>query len=177
MGCFNIREPESPKTQGDWLSPIEPQTLINNLSKAVTTVNANNYQRCFKTGTFTFNADPDVARNSPGLFDLWNADEEIIWLNNLQKASAVVTDNKIEITDVKISSAFPFTLDSVEYSANYKLRLLHLLPDYTFYDFKGKMIFHMVRNKFNEWEIVFWSDFKQGEEKSWSDLKAHFYSR
>jgi len=174
MGCFNERSPKKPEDNTDWLTPTEPSILIENLQKAISTLNLNNYRRCIATDNFRFKADPTITANNLGLFNSWTWDNETQYFNNLTRASVPLSSNNslqfINTRFINISS------DSMELTADYNLSIYHQDTSYQSVTFAGLLSFQMKRNRLNEWQIASWQDNKTKSTPCWTELRQHFFA-
>jgi hypothetical protein len=171
-GCFNVREPEKPAAQSEWISPTQPDILLSNFSLAVGQLNSTNYERCFVPASFKFTADPEIAGGTT-IFQQWSFDEEREYFNSLKTRTPAGTVNSLQFMEGRESY---FTPDSLEYTALYKLTLTHTdtvkLPSRIF---KGTLRF-LLRRQHNEWKISHWQDQRESGFACWSDVKQHFIS-
>jgi len=170
--CFNVREPEPSNNQSGWISPTETDILIENLRSAVKQPNTSNYERCFNPEKFIFVPEPTVAGGPDGIFKNWTFADERAYFINLSNNIISTSLNSLEFTNTKILNTFNFTIDSVEYTADYELTLYQ--TD-TLSTNKGNLRFILVRNDNNEFYIYSWQDNKVNDTiPSWTDLKANF---
>ncbi|MCH8318262.1 MAG: hypothetical protein IIA88_07165, partial [Bacteroidetes bacterium] len=173
-----VREPESsPNTNTEWVSPTEPDILLNNFKDAVTKINIVNYERCFDQMNFSFKPDPIVEGNNLGVFENWTLNEESEYFKNLDSKKGGTTSNNLIFINT-----LPFnylTVDSLEYTTDYKLTLIHkdtiFNNNYNNNDVEGKLIFILTRTNY-EWMINFWRDIKDTT-LCWTDLKANFITQ
>jgi hypothetical protein len=172
--CFTAREPLAPGGNTTWITPTEPDILMNNFSKAVIGFDIINYTRCMKTAHFNFEADPTIKANNIGLFGSWTWDQEWQYINNLVNRRANSGSNNLNFIAPRIIN---FSADSLEYTAPYELLLFHSDTSFAHNFFKGQISLIIVRNRNNEWEISSWTDLKNSESKCWTELKQHFFSR
>ena len=175
--CFNVREPEEAALSAqssNWVSPVQPDILIQNFTETVTNLNTGNYERCFNRDLFTFVAAPTVAQNNQGLFAQWAFIEEIEYFKNVQEQSVQTDNNTLVFSQIQRNFINP---DSIEYQADYELELFHQDALFNFFTFSGNLRFIMRRNANNEWEITEWRDNKTGTNPCWTDLKEHFFVR
>ena len=172
--CFQERIPEKPADKTDWLSPTEVPILLENLSKSVATLNLNNYQRCFKTEGYHFQADPDLAANNQGLFGLWKWEKENQFFFNLHRSAQPLSNSNVFTYSNKRENNV--SADSVELTANYQLAVYHQDTVFKAVNFQGLLTLQLKRNAQNEWQIVQWRDNKTGEFKCISDLKQRFFA-
>ena len=178
--CFKVREPEPSNTQfnqSGWLSPVEPDILLDNFRLAVIQINIANYERCFDQKNFSFEPDPIVRGNNQGIFENWTLNEESEYFKNLEeKKDSTLTNDLIFINTQPFNY---LTEDSLEYTTNYKLTLIHkdtiFNNNYNNNDVEGMLIFILSR-KNNEWMINFWQDIKDTT-LCWTDLKANFITQ
>lgn len=173
--CFRTRDPEPPVSASDFAPPNQPETVLSNLTNAVTKLNVANYERCFSTSHFLFSPDPGVARNNTGLFSNWALQpSELDVLRNIDRVKDGTSQNRLVFSNARTNN---INADSVEYVADYRLQIQHLDTTFRQYVFTGNLNFSMMRNLENEWRIVRWRDAKTGADPCWSDLKQHFATR
>jgi len=176
--CFKVREPEPSNTQysqSGWNSPTEIGILVENLSSAVTQPNISNYERCFNPEKFIFEPEPTVPGGSDGIFTDWTFADESAYFINLSNNIISTSLNSLVFTNTKILNTVGFTIDSVEYTADYELILYQ--TD-TISTNKGNLRFVLVRNDNNEFYIYSWQDNKVNDSiPSWTELKANFITQ
>jgi hypothetical protein len=173
--CFNTREPEPPSGPTNWTPPTDTRILLSNFAYACTAIDLVNYKRCFKEETYQFRADPTVSANNQGIFNNWNWDDEQQYLNNLNIRKSPSTNiNALTFTNEQTNN---FTVDSLEYTANYNYTIATTDTGLVATTFTGIVIFRMIRNRSNEWQIVHWSDNQRDNQPCWSDLKLYFFTR
>ena len=170
-GCFNVREPEKPDAVSEWLSPTQPDILIENFTRSVRNLNISVYSRCF-SADFRFKADPATAGANTALFENWSAAEERDYFNSLKNKSASNALNLLELTKTRENF---FQADSLEQYFSYKLRTSQTDTTLKTHDFSGTMRL-VLRRRNNEWEIAKWEDNRENQ-ACWSDLKKHFIAR
>ena len=174
-GCFSEREPKKPEENTNWVSPTEPSILLENLKKAFTTVDVNNYRRCFLTERFSFRADPTILANNLGVFSAWTWDNENQYFNNLNRAATPVnTTNQLTFSNQRTIN---YSTDSLEYTADYEAAIYHQDTSFKAVNFSGLLSFQLKRNRQNEWQIVQWQDNKTRSTACISELKQHFFAR
>ncbi len=174
QACFNERIPKKPEENTGWLSPTEPNILIDNFKKAVTSLDINNYKRCLAYEQFAFRADPSILANNLGLFSQWTWDNENQFFNNLRVAALPVSSgNSLSLSNVRIIN---LNQDSLEYTADYTLNLNHRDTLFKSVGFSGLLSFQMKRNRQNEWQIVTWQDNKTNNSPCWTELRQHFFA-
>jgi hypothetical protein len=172
--CFNERSPKKPDENTNWISPTEPNILIDNLNKAVSTLDVNNYKRCLASEIFSFRADPNILANNLGLFSKWYWDNENQFFNNLRVAAKPINpNNSLNMSNIRIINVNP---DSLEYTANYALNIYHQDTSFAAVRFSGLLSFALKRNRQNEWQIVNWQDNKTNEGPCWTELRQHFFA-
>ena len=173
-GCFNERSPKKPEDNTDWLTPTEPSILIENLQKAISTLNLNNYRRCIATDNFRFKADPTITANNLGLFNAWTWDNETQYFNNLtQAAKPVSSNNSLQFVNTRIIN---ISSDSLELTADYNLSSYHQDTSFQSVTCAGLLSFQMKRNRQNEWQIAGWQDNKTKSTPCWTELRQHFFA-
>lgn len=172
--CFNERSPKKPEENTDWLTPTEPSILIENLQKAISTLNLNNYRRCIATENFRFKADPTLTANNLGLFNAWTWDNETQYFNNLTQASKPINpNNSFQLINTRIIN---ISSDSLELTADYNLSIYHQDTSFQSVTFAGLLSFQMKRNRQNEWQIAGWQDNKTKSTPCWTELRQHFFA-
>lgn len=173
--CFKERSPKPPDENTSWVTPTEPTVLLENMKKAVTQLDLNNYRRCFTTEKFAFRADPTILANNLGLFSQWNWDNETQYINNLNQAALPASkNNALSFQNTKTQN---LSADSIEFTASYTLALYHQDTSFSTVNFNGIVALKMKRNRQNEWQIVTWEDYKVENQKCWTELKQHFFSQ
>lgn len=173
--CFSERSPKPPDENSGWVSPTEPSILLENLKKAVTSLDQNNYRRCIASEKFRFKADPTILANNLGLFSIWNWDNEVQYINNLNVAATPASkNNSLTFQNTRTQN---YSIDSVEFTANYSLALYHQDTSFSQVNFAGVMVLKMKRNRQNEWQISTWEDVKTDPQACWTELRQHFFNR
>ncbi len=174
VGCFNERSPLKPEENTNWISPTEPNILIDNFKKAVSALDVNNYKRCLASDIFSFRADPTIMANNLGLFSRWNWDNENQFFNNLRVAAQPINaNNGLNLSNIRIINV---NQDSLEYTADYALNIYHQDTSFSAVSFSGLLSFQMKRNRQNEWQIVTWQDNKTNSGPCWTELRQHFFA-
>jgi hypothetical protein len=174
VSCFNERSPKKPEENTDWISPTEPSLLLENLKKAIVSLNFNNYRRCFATEVFRFRADPTITANNLGLFNNWTWDNETQYFNNLSQASKPVSPNNSLI--FSNTRTINLSSDSLELTSDYNLAIYHQDTAFQSVTFTGLLSFQMKRNRQNEWQITSWQDNKTKATPCWTELRQHFFA-
>jgi hypothetical protein len=173
--CFNERSPKLPEENTSWITPTEPNILLENFRKAVVNLDFNNYQRCLAIDIFSFRADQTIMANNLGLFSNWNWDSETQYINNLNRAALPANaNNSLIFSNSRIINVNP---DSLEYTADYALGLYHQDTTFKSVNFSGLLSFTMKRNRQNEWQIVTWQDNKTKSTACWTELRQYFFAR
>lgn len=172
-GCFNLRDPETPKpeTVSEWTSPTQPAILVDNFSNAVRSLNVSVYDRCF-TPEFRFLPDPATQGASSALFQNWSVPEERDYFNGLKNKSPNNARNLLELTKTRENF---FNADSVEQYFTYKLQTAQTDTTLKSKEFTGKMRFILTRRN-TEWKIARWEDSRENQ-TCWSDLKKFCIAR
>jgi hypothetical protein len=172
--CFNERSPKKPDENTNWISPTEPNILLENLKKAVSTLDFNNYRRCLAVEKFSFKADQTIAANNLGLFSNWVWDTETQFFNNLRQASTPINgNNNLNFSNNRFIN---FNPDSLEFTADYSLSIYHQDTSFKAVNFSGLLSFQMKRNRQNEWQIISWQDNKNKPNACWTELRQHFFA-
>jgi len=179
-GCelFTTRTPETPTgTSGDeWRFPFTPQTVLENLISAVESRSTVDYMRNFEAGGadsagFEFLPDPETAANYPGVFDDWNAKDELAWVQSLFSPSNIPPDS---LTRLEVTTNRETVIgDSADLTAQYSLHVGHIRPTVP-RDMAGRLKFKLLRASSGGWYVFRWADFRSPDHACWSDLKAQF---
>lgn len=177
LGCkspFSTREAEPPKTpQSSWTPAHSPYQVLSNMQKAILERNVENYLRClvdtsYSDKTFSFDPDPEVAANYPGIFVAWNKEKEMTVIQ--QVFSLVPTDStsflkfKEEIREIVAS-------DSAVFARGYRLELHHMQSTLPMV-YEGQVELWLVPDQRGEWATYRWIDNSVTGFPSWSLLKA-----
>jgi hypothetical protein len=171
-GCFSTREPDKPQGPAEFVSPTSPEVLLDNVSKAMGSLNVVNFQRCFNANRYKFIPEPTIGGNNVGNFARWTFNDESVVMNNLKNKSVKTPNNKLAFSQITPPSYK--APDSVEYSVSYVLQLNHQDLSYSPTEFRGNSNFTIIQQKNNEWVIVQWQDNKNSSFPCWTDLKQHF---
>jgi len=172
--CFSERSPKKPDENTNWISPTEPNILLDNLKKAVSSLDFNNYRRCLAVEKFSFKADQTIAANNLGLFSNWVWDTETQFFNNLRQASTPINgNNNLNLSNNRFIN---FNPDSLEFTADYSLSIYHQDTSFKSVNFSGLLSFQMKRNRQNEWQIITWQDNKNKSSACWTELRQHFFA-
>lgn len=174
-GCFTERSPKNPDENTSWVSPTEPTILLENLKKAFSSLDINNYRRCFLVERFNFQADPNILTNNIGLFSNWMWDNEYQYFINLTRAATPINNsNQLLFINSRIIN---HSTDSLEFTADYESSIYHQDTSFKAVSFAGLVSFQMKRNRQNEWQIVRWQDNKTKSNPCFSELRQHFFAR
>ena len=174
---FATREPEKPVSkQSSWVQPTSPNYVMANLQNAILEKNISNYLRCLadtsnSSKSFRYTADPAVVNKSPGLFDNWNKENELIYLNQLMLYLPKDSSSVFTI----ISSREDTYQDSVILIQEYDLKVHFECQDQDCpREMEGQAEFRLVRTPEDLWYIHRWRDNATGDKPTWSSLKAKF---
>jgi len=174
---FATRDPEKPiSKQSSWIQPTSPNYVMANLRNAISEKNISNYLRCLadtsnSPKSFRFFADPSVVNKNPGLFDKWNKENELIYLNQLMLYLPKDSTSLFTI----ISSREDTYQDSVILIQEYNLKVHFKCEDQDCpRDMAGQAEFRLVRTPEDLWYIHRWRDIATGDKSTWSSLKAKF---
>ena len=173
---FSTRTPEDPITQqSSWIQPTSPSYVMINLRNAIAEKNISNYLRCLAdTSTtdkeFRFYPEPTVMVNNPGLFDRWNKDNELNYLNQLMLYLPTDSTSNLVFTSLREDVA----PDSVILLQEYKLQLHYKCDDDCPRTLQGQAEFRLLRTLEDNWYIYRWTDTATGDNATWSEIKARF---
>jgi hypothetical protein len=175
-GCdiFSTRDAEIPtQPRSNLPQAFERETLIDNLVASYGDKTVFDYINCFSDSTFTgksftFAASSEAASQYPALTQDWNLKSEEIFFKNITSAS-----QDVPITLILSNSNFSQQGDSLIYTASYSLTIPFTDPGIT-NNYRGDLIFYIVRDNSLIWKIYFWQDLKSGDFPSWSELKGRF---
>jgi len=174
MNCENLfgtREPESPtEDKSNWVQPIIPERVMENLRYSIQDGNILNYMKCFTDTLTRFKFIPDdlVKRNNMSFFEQWNLNSE---QNYLSQVTLSTVDSLRKV--VFYSSPRVDYQDSVLIKVNYELELRHNLGDLFPTIFKGQTDFWLNTSN-GEWYITTWIDYGIENDPSWSSVKVIF---
>jgi len=176
-GCdiFETRQPENPdRTKSNYITPSEPQYLIQNFINSFSDKNANNYLKSFATKPlvnreFSFTPSANGLSVYHGIWEEWTAADEFSYFNNL----ITKVPDELPITLTLSDERYTYG-DSTIYTAEYSLRVPQINNEDLIYE--GNLILYMKQNNQSEWIIYFWQDIAHNETiKSWSELKGENY--
>ena len=175
-GCdiFSIRDAETPtQPRSNLPQAFERETLIDNLVISYRDKSVFDYTNCFSdsifTGkNFTFIASSEAASQYPALTQDWSLKSEEIYFKNITSAS-----QDVPITLILSNSNFSQQGDSLIYTASYSITVHFTDPDIT-NNYRGDLIFYIIRDNNLIFRIYYWQDFKSGDFSSWSELKGRF---
>lgn len=169
--CFQIREVAPPGTSSSgWISPTSYDILLDNLGRAITQKNTQNYLRCFNRDLLGYTPAATLLNDRESVWQSWSITEEQTYFNNLianvpGTSGGILNLERLEQRDVNA--------DSLIYIGNYVLQVSHSVPDVPKV-FRGQVQWEMKLNEFNEWEIQTWVDLETVADSSWSLLKLTF---
>ncbi|GAA4356124.1 hypothetical protein GCM10023185_19610 [Hymenobacter saemangeumensis] len=172
-GCFQLREPEPATVASEWIQPTQVDILLNNFTTAVRTLNVANYERCFRAPGYRFVPDPTSAGSSQAIFANWSVPEETTYFTSLRRRTAPGSSNSLLLTDRRDN---PYSIDSVEVSALYQLRINQRDTAFRASLLQGSLRLVLVRRRDNEWKIKEWRDQRTGTGACWTDLKRYFFT-
>lgn len=175
---FTTRNAENPdQTRSNFLPPVEPAIVIENLKNSLTDKNVQNYIACFVDTLFAdqsynFSASSEAQSLYQIFLQGWSLNDERTYFTSI--INKVPTDFPISLTltDQNYSS---LSGDSLIYSATYSLNLPVLSGDPFPQNYAGSLQFNMLRDSRSEWVIYFWKDTKSQTLPSWSELKGSSY--
>ncbi len=176
-GCdlLNTRTPEPPQSPRTNYTPAtSPSILFSNMQSAFKEKIVENYLSCFVDSAFlnkNFVFVPSTeAVSQYSSLSSWNLDAEKQFFNALS---------------AKVKSGFSITLQLLNESSSIldDSRIYQYDYDLTFptddptipTEYSGKTQFKIYLDSRNQWVIVEWSDFKNGNNPSWSELKGRLY--
>ncbi len=170
--CFQLREPEPAVAPSEYIQPTRVDLLLANFTTAVQHLNPANYERSFSGPDYRFVPDPTAAGSSAAQFAAWSVTEESAYFNSLRNHSLATATNALALTN-QVNN--PYTVDSVEFTAHYQLRVAQ--RDTAFHPtlLEGNMRL-LLRRRSNEWRIVQWRDQRTSPAPCWTDLKKYFIS-
>ncbi|MEM7039697.1 MAG: hypothetical protein AAF570_22175, partial [Bacteroidota bacterium] len=117
--CFETREVEPPSTaSSDWVSPTDYTILLNNLERAVSQQNVQNYLRCFVQDSVVFFPATPTYTGNEIIWDNWAWQDEQNWFNNVISNLGLTSGNTLTLAEVDLQS---FSSDSVRYIGDYEL--------------------------------------------------------
>lgn len=170
---FSTRDPESPNTsQSLWFPPHTPEDVLINLNYAVQERNAENYLRCFISGSesfrsFQFVPDPEAAALYPHLHQ-WTREQEETMIQ--ETVSLVPEDSSLSIQFTEIIRDV-IAADSAVLVRTYRWQIRHNDPALP-RELEGQVEFRMAENNVGEWWIYQWIDNSISEIPSVSIWKA-----
>ncbi len=174
---FSTREPEEPTSaRQSWLQPRQPELVLENMRNAILELNSDNYLRSLSdTGKalppFKFIAAPDVAAENPGVFNVWNKENERSYFTVL---SAITPADSLHFVSFK-TSKIDFSGEAALLISNYTLRIHHTqqaqgIPAVV----QGEARFTLMADTFGDWAIIEWQDISTEAAPTWSIFKANF---
>lgn len=169
--CMRTREVEPPSTTtSDWIPPTDYTTLLANWKKATSTLNIQNYLRCFSRDSLRFVPPTSVYTGNQLIWDNWSYADEQTWFSSAIANLSISSGNSLVINQTDLQNV---TADSLRFVGDYILQLNH--ADTTVPTrLKGELQLVMRLNPFNEWEIARWVDFETAPDSSWSRLKLAY---
>ena len=173
---FDTRDPEDPSVlRSTFDPPIEPLTVLDNMTAAFRELNEVNYLRCLSDsltgGVLEFSPTPEAASRY-GIFLAWSKAQEQQYFLNIR--SRLPTGNTLMLTfgTPVLQSQ---TSDSAQVEVSYDLFAPHgqaSVPDRG----RGRAQFVLVLDRTTGfWAIRRWTDFGiDATTTSWSDIKGAF---
>lgn len=168
---FETREPEPPtEDKSNWVQPIIPERVMDNLRYSIQEGNILNYMKCFTDTASRFKFIPDdlVRRNNPSFFDQWNLTSEQSYMSQVVSAT---TDSLRKVSFYNITVVND--PDSVLINFNYELEFRHNRGVVYPKIYKGQTDFWLNSGN-GEWYITTWIDYGTEEDPSWSSVKVIF---
>ncbi len=173
---FDTRDPEDPSVlRSTFDPPIEPLTVLDNMTAAFRELNEVNYLRCLSDsltgGPFEFSPTPEAASRY-GVFTDWIKQDEQEYFLNIR--SRLPTGNALSLT-FGTPTLQSQTSDSAQVEVSYDLVAPHgqqSVPDRG----RGRAQFVLTLDRTTGfWAIRRWTDFAvDAATASWSDLKGAF---
>ena len=177
LGCglFEPRTPEPPSQSSlNFRPPTDPAIVIANLQSAIDQKNVANYVRCFADPAtmrrrFVFTPSAEANAQYGSAFSNWDVTEEQAYFQNLTARSSPTAFSNLLLTP----KSSVVTADSVIYSYDYIFTFEHSDPGFP-KTARGNLQFSLATDNSNFWMIYQWSDFKTGEDITWSMFKGKF---
>lgn len=179
-GCenpFTTRVPEPPEqNNSNFISPSIPEIVFVNLQITVKDRNVENYMRSFVDTTrsdkrFTFVPDQGVAANRPGTFTDWSFHDERRYLNRVFQATPSDSIRNLNFEEVQRDERTAMAI----FTQDYEIIIHHTRQSENIpVVFRGQSKFWLEVNNAGDWAIYKWEDFNNGQDPSWSELKALF---
>lgn len=174
---FSTRRPEPPdQNSASFVPPITPDVVFINLRLAFSERNVENYIRSLVDSTrserrFEFIPDRAVASTQPGTFEAWTLEDERTYLANLFQAIPPDSAQALDFTlQNKNESA-----TSATFTQNYMIVANHTRQSNNIpVLYRGQSKFWLEKDAAGNWAIYRWEDIGNGEDPSWSSLKALF---
>jgi len=171
-GLFETRNPVPPDDDNSFfVPPTSYDIVINNLLTAFSSKNIDNYCQCL-LDSFSFIPSAEANLNYPGLFDNWMIQNERIYFLSLVNTLGKSNTLDLKLNNIKYETQ---TSDSVVLFADYSINLE--LPEAHDTKYVGVLSWTITLTNNGLWYISRWMDFhKEGDNKTFSDLKAKFHS-
>jgi hypothetical protein len=167
-GLFETRTPEGGGGESEWIPPLTPQQVVENLETALLAGNFGDYTRTF-TPEFRFVPDATdvatIAVERPGepVYENWDADVETATMQQIY-ASADGLDLSLVLFEERIEG------DTRLLKYEYTLGIVRAEVE-TLY--QGEAWFRVVQLTGGEWFILTWEDvITDDTETSWGLLKG-----
>jgi hypothetical protein len=174
-GLFDTRNPEEPsQSSSDFRPPTVPEVVIENLRNAIAQKNIENYINCLadpvRTGReYEFVPSPEAGAQYPSVFTSWSFGDERTYFQNLIAKARANGFAQLHLTP----RSSVVTADSVVYNYDYILTFEHTETGFESMA-RGNLQFSLAPDNTNFWSIHRWSDFKTGDNITWSQFKGRF---
>ena len=168
-GLFSPRTPEEPAGEGGtFIQPDAPDAVVTNMHAAIEELNVVTYRRSLHT-SMTFAPTAIAQARNPSLWVNWGYAEENTYFATLTEAARDASGHFLRLEDVttKIGER------RYQMDATYFLVVLHRraeAPDTV----RGRLIWEIEEDDNGLWALTSWTDQQEGNQSSWSDLKAEF---
>jgi hypothetical protein len=190
-GCiFSTRTPQPPSsaTTFIWTPATTPDLLIQNLSGALTLIDASDYERVFISATestsnaiaaFSFTPASDISQSSRGIFAGWNVQSEATWVTDLAAQLPLNSQIILQLTDTVIDQSTNSATLAYDYTITMPSSLSSsVIPSFVQGSLQFQLAFITTDEGTKEWRIVSWLDVvpQSGKGPTWSDLKVDLSS-
>jgi hypothetical protein len=175
---FTTRDAELPdQTRSNFLPPVEPAIVIENLKSSLSDKNVQNYIACFvdtlfAEKSFSFSASSEAISLYQIFLQGWGLNEEKRYFSSVINKVSADFPISLGLSDENLSN---FSGDSSIYSATYIINVPVPFGDPFPQTYEGSLQFNMLRDSRGEYVIYFWKDIKNGISPSWSELKGSSY--